>query len=123
MIYLDKGQPYKPFAMKPFNILVILCMILSLGLNNVKAQEPQKISYQKISGITSISVRNLDTTKLAIITLQPDMATSKHNNQSLKKIKPYISNKSSFYDTGWFELTQLAIWISLLAVRGATHNK
>ena len=88
--------------MKTLNVLVVLNILFSLGLKGINAQEPQKINYQKISGITSILIRNLDTTKLSILTLKPDMATSKHNNKSLKKIKPYISNKTSFYDTGWY---------------------
>ena len=103
--------------MKTLNFLVVLSILFGLGLNGIKAQEPQKISYQKISGITSILIINLDTTQLAILTLKPDMATSKHNNQSLKKIKPYISNKTSFFDTGLYKFIA-TFGKALLSLRG-----
>jgi hypothetical protein len=102
--------------MKPFSILVIVWMISSLGMKNLKAQEPQKINYEKISGITSLSIYKLDTTKLTGMSLIPDMATSKLNNQSLKKVKPKF-NKIPFYDTDLFKTAELGIAV-LLWVKG-----
>jgi hypothetical protein len=46
--------------MKTLKTLVILCIMFGLGLESVKAQVPQ-MSYQKIDGITSISIGNLNT--------------------------------------------------------------
>ncbi|HEY5124645.1 MAG TPA: hypothetical protein VIK14_13015 [Ignavibacteria bacterium] len=81
--------------MKTLNILVILCMISSLGLNNLKAQEPQKISYQKISGITSIGIKNLDTTKLAILVIRPRLDIILYDSILKKNNIPYNSNKTN----------------------------
>ena len=86
--------------MKKFYTL--LCTVLFTVA--LVAQAPQKISYQKISGITSIGIRNLDTIKLGTLNLKTSMDSSKHNNQLLKKIKPYISNKTPFYGTEFYKV-------------------
>ena len=74
------------------------------GLESVKAQVPQKISYQKVSGITSVPICNLNTTKLAILAMKPVVATSGNNSHSKKKIKPYVSDKSNVYNKWWYNL-------------------
>jgi hypothetical protein len=48
--------------MKTLKILVILCITFSCGLELIKAQIPQKMNYQAISGIKSVSLSNLDPT-------------------------------------------------------------
>jgi hypothetical protein len=45
--------------MKPIKILVILCIMLDFGLECIKAQIPQKSSYQTSHGIKSLTVGNL----------------------------------------------------------------
>ena len=48
--------------MKTLKTLIILCIIISLDLQSVKAQVPQKTGYEAISGITFSPIGNLDTT-------------------------------------------------------------
>jgi hypothetical protein len=48
--------------MQTLKILFILCLIFRFGLENAKAQPPQKISYQGLNNIKSISSGNWDTT-------------------------------------------------------------
>jgi len=47
--------------MKTLIALVIICVVSGFGLQNVKAQEPQKTSYHKVIGIKSGSFDKLDT--------------------------------------------------------------
>ena len=47
--------------MQTLKILFILFIMFSFGQESVKAQLPQKISYQAINGIKSNSISNLDT--------------------------------------------------------------
>jgi hypothetical protein len=92
-------------------------------LESINAKFPQKLSYQIVSGITSISFDstlsklsgkfiipdfspdNSFNCKLVILTMKPTVANSVHNSHSKKKIKPYISNKSTVYDKWWYRFT------------------
>jgi hypothetical protein len=48
--------------MKILKILVIPCIIFNCGSGLIKAQIPQKMNQQSITGIKSVSLGNLDTT-------------------------------------------------------------
>jgi hypothetical protein len=90
--------------MKTINILVLMGILLLPGLKNSKGQTPQNFSCQKVSGISTFSLINLDTPKLIIITTKTNVAAAKSNPHPKKKIKPYVSNKSTFTDKWWYQL-------------------
>jgi hypothetical protein len=108
--------------MKALLILLNLSIMLGFASENVNAKFPQKLDYQKVGGITITSfdstlsklsgkfilpdfgTDNTINCKLVILTMKPTVATSGHNSQSKKKIKPYISDKSNVYDKWWYRL-------------------
>jgi hypothetical protein len=108
--------------MKSFNIWVILSFMSVFGLEIIKGQAPQKMSYQPLSRFPSASIDSTLTKlsgkltvpdfgiadsfncKLAILTIKPNHVTKGHNPPPKKKIKPYISNKSTVCDKWWYNL-------------------